>query len=59
MDKCFCLGLAVGMLAGAVIASNSYKLRRLVTDSQKQVKEEVEKMTEEKDKQTSAKAHKE
>jgi len=48
MEKCFCVGLALGMVAGALLAVNSYKVRRFIKESQQQVKDSVEKMTEEK-----------
>lgn len=48
MEKCFCVGLALGMVAGALLAVNSYKVRRFIKESQQQVKDSVEKMAEEK-----------
>ncbi len=48
MEKSFCFGLAAGMLAGALLAVNSYRFRKFVCDSQNQVKESVEKMAESK-----------
>jgi len=43
MEKFFCFGVAVGMMAGALLAVNSYKVRKFVCESQEQVKESVEK----------------
>ncbi len=51
MEKSFCFGLAFGMLAGALLAVNSYKFRRFVKEGQQQVKESVEKLSEEKERQ--------
>lgn len=48
MEKCFCIGLAIGMMSGAVLAVNSYKVRQFIKESQKQFKDSVEKITEEK-----------
>ena len=48
MEKCFCVGLALGMVAGALLAVNSCKVRRFIKESQQQVKDSVEKMAEEK-----------
>jgi len=45
MEKCFCFGLAMGMVVGALLAVNSCKIRKLVVEGQKQVKEEVQKVT--------------
>ena len=37
MEKFFCFGLAVGMMAGALLAVNSHKVRKFVCESQKQM----------------------
>lgn len=49
MEKSFCIGLAFGVMAGVLLAVNSYKVRQFVKDSQKQVKDSVEKMAEQKE----------
>ena len=41
MDKNFAIGLALGIICGALVVSNSYKARKLVKDSQTQIKEKV------------------
>ncbi len=41
MDKNFAIGLALGMIGGALIVANSYKARKLVKDGQNQIKEKV------------------
>lgn len=46
MEKFFCMGVAFGMLAGALVAVNSYTVRKFVCEKQKKLKQEVEKMTE-------------
>lgn len=49
MEKSFCLGLALGMCAGVLLAVNSCAVRKFVCEKQKTVKEGLEKMTEEKE----------
>ena len=44
MSDCTLLGFAVGMVAGALIVSNSSKARELVDKGKKAVKEQVEKI---------------
>ena len=47
MEKLFCLGLALGMVGGALIVANSYKARSLVKKSQAEVMQKIdEKMDE-------------
>ena len=48
MEKSLCLGIAIGMMAGMLLAVNSYKVRKFVCESQRQVKNTVEKMAEDK-----------
>ena len=45
MDKNFAIGLALGIICGALVVSNSYKARKLVKDSQTQIKEKVSNLT--------------
>ena len=49
MDKNFAIGLALGVICGALVVSNSYKARKLVKDSQTQIKEKVSNLTSSKD----------
>ncbi len=42
MDEKFLVGIALGMLGGAVIATNSVKTRQMVKDGQEQVKKSVQ-----------------
>ena len=44
MDKNFACGLVLGMIGGALIIANSYKARKLVKDSQEQIKNKVTEM---------------
>lgn len=41
MKNAMFVGLAIGMLAGACIASNSNKARKVVTDTQEQIKNKL------------------
>ena len=47
MEKMFCLGLALGMVGGALIVANSYKARALVKKSQAELLEKVDEMMDE------------
>lgn len=47
MEKIFCLGLALGMVGGALIVANSYKARSLVKKSQAELLEKVDEMMDE------------
>ncbi len=38
MEKDFAIGLAMGLVGGALIVANSYKARKLVKDGQNQIK---------------------
>ena len=54
MDDKFLCGMLLGVIGGAVIATNSAKARQMVRDGQQQVKEkvdEISKETEKKNKQ--------
>ena len=48
MEKTFCIGLALGMIGGALIVANSYKARSLVKKSQAEVMDKVNEMMDEK-----------
>ena len=45
MNEKFIFGLALGMLGGAVIATNSVKARQMVKSGQQQVVEKAEDIT--------------
>ena len=45
MNEKFMFGLALGMIGGAVIATNSVKTRQLVKSGQEQVVEKAETIT--------------
>ncbi len=48
MEKLFCLGVALGMVGGALIVANSYKARSLVKKSQAELMQKVDEMMDEK-----------
>ena len=48
MEKMFCIGLALGMVGGALIVANSCKARSLVKKSQTEVMDKVNEMMDEK-----------
>ncbi len=41
MEKGFCLGIAVGMIAGALVCANSKKVRNFVLQGQSKVTEKI------------------
>ena len=41
MSKEFCLGLVLGMLAGALLVNNSQKARKLVREGQEKVMDKI------------------
>ena len=49
MDKNFACGIVLGLLGGMLIVAISYKARKLVKDSQEEIKNKVAEMTEKKD----------
>lgn len=49
MDKNFACGIVLGLFGGMLIVANSYKARKLVKDSQEEIKNKVAEMTEKKD----------
>lgn len=53
MNEKFIFGLALGMLGGAVIATNSVKARQLVKSGQEQVVEKAETITKKNSKKNS------
>ncbi len=50
MDDKFLCGMLLGVIGGAVIATNSAKARQMVKDGQQQVKEKVEEISKETEK---------
>ena len=44
MDDKFLCGMLLGVIGGAVLATNSAKARQMVKDGQEQVKQKVEEM---------------
>lgn len=42
MGKEFAIGLAIGMIGGALIVANSYQARKIVKDGQEQLKQKAE-----------------
>lgn len=50
MEKDFAIGLILGMIGGALIVANSYQARKMVKDSQEQIKNKVSEMSKKKQK---------
>ncbi|MBP5242853.1 MAG: hypothetical protein J6Z36_04090 [Clostridia bacterium] len=48
MEKMFCLGLAFGMVGGALIVANNYKARALVKKGQQEVLDKMDELLDEK-----------
>ena len=44
MDDKFLCGMLLGVMGGAILATNSAKARQMVRDGQEQVKQKVEEM---------------
>ncbi len=42
MEKAFCTGLALGMIGGALLVTNSKKARKIVSQGQEKIKKTVE-----------------
>ena len=47
MEKLFCLGVAIGMVGGALLVANSYKARSLVKKSQAELLDKMDEMMDE------------
>ena len=45
MNEKFIMGIALGMLGGALIATNSQKARQMIKDGQTQVTEKVQSLS--------------
>lgn len=50
MDDKFLCGMLLGVIGGAVIATNSAKARQMVKDGQQQIKEKVDQISNDVDK---------
>ena len=48
MEKLFCLGIALGMVGGALLVANSYKVRCLVKKSQSEMMQKFDEIVDEK-----------
>ncbi len=55
--KAFILGLALGMIGGAIIVANSNKARMLVTNGQQEVMRNLEEMTKDVSKELNEQKH--
>lgn len=55
MEKMFCMGLAIGLIGGALVVANSHKARTLVKKSQDEVMQKVDSVMDEKLKEFSKK----
>lgn len=58
MEKMFCMGLALGMIGGALIVANSHKARTLVKKGQDEMVEKIEAIVDEKLKSFGSKGEK-
>ena len=47
MEKLFCLGVALGMVGGALLVANSFKARSLVKKSQAELIQKMDEMMDE------------
>ena len=47
MEKLFCLGVALGMVGGALLVANSFKARSLVKKSQAEIMQKMDEMMDE------------
>ncbi len=47
MEKLFCLGVALGMVGGALLVANSFKARSLVKKSQAEIIQKMDEMMDE------------
>ena len=54
MDEKFLFGVVLGMLGGAVVATNSIKARQIIKEGQSQVKEKIEGLGKKQKKSTEA-----
>ena len=48
-SKLFCLGLAVGMVGGAILVANSKKVRQMIKEGQEQIRKKIDEMEDKKD----------
>lgn len=59
MEKMFCMGLALGMIGGALIVANSHKARTLVKKGQDEMVDKIETVIDNKLKNFCSKGEKE
>ena len=52
MEKDFCMGILAGMLGGAIVAANSFKVRKTIKDGQQQILDALNKLDKREKKQT-------
>lgn len=52
MEKDFCMGILAGMLGGAIVAANSFKVRKAIKDGQQQILDALNKLDKREKKQT-------
>ncbi len=52
MEKDFCMGILAGMLGGAIVAANSFKVRKTIRDGQQQILDALNKLDKREKKQT-------
>ena len=52
MEKDFCMGILAGMLGGAIVAANSFKVRKTIKDRQQQILDALNKLDKREKKQT-------
>lgn len=51
MEKDFCMGLLAGMLGGAIVAANSFKVRKAIKDGQEQIIDKLNDLNDKREKQ--------
>ena len=54
MGKCFCAGIALGMIGGALLVTNSQKARQMVAKSQNEILTKLEQLQKEEEKPSKA-----
>ncbi len=56
MEKAFILGLALGMVGGAVVVANNYKARKMVLNSQEDILKKIDSLAKEREQTKEEKA---
>lgn len=49
MEKAFILGLALGMVGGALVVANNYKARKMVLNSQEDILKKIDELAKERE----------